>query len=819
SNWSNIRDTNGEGSIKVLIDNQTYNFTLNYSKKIKTEKIEDILKKSNNISLLKLLIVKSADVKIGENTVSKKALIDIFMPQKVIEEINSKISSTIKNAEILNEIIKINKQGDGKIYYEKKEQLERINLLINKINEKLNPSRIAELEKIKTEIEEKIKKLEEAKRYKAYTISCKINDIENELSKLPSQNEINKIKNLINEYENLNNNIQTIDKNINALEQKKNNLETKKEEYYLQLKAKNYYAYKLSEKLKSIENKLNKFSEESLNQIQEYLTTYRKIKKDILEKEELTINKLSISKHFNWLKAAYEEYSKILENKKESNYNLANIILNILSLLLIISSIMLIALNNKVFIIPIIATILGILYAITKSKKPIKYIELEKIKDEFKTRFNEELSSIAKLNQKLNEAYEAKNYLENTLEREKNNLNNITQTLKNYFHNLCEENVEESQFEDKFKELKEKRKELIEEYNKLQIELAKIKEDVLEFEINNPGVEYSPQKFEELKKNIENLEYINKEIEKLELEKLNLETKQKTLEKSIKAWFKKYNLEDNLEIQSFLDIVNEIEKKSNEKVANLKELMGELNGLEIEPAEFIKIDPGINYSKRELEKNKMELKNIENEINEVNQGFENLKGEIIGLVGNLDRSSNLCELMNALNELKSSIENEYKEITAKIIAGILLYKNTTKLNKEVEKQLENQLNSNELINIVYSITKRYSKFSISNDEIIIHDDINSFPIKDLSTGAKEQVLLGIIIGIIKNLLKYDSAFIILDDAFQHIDWYKRPFIIDSLISLAKNDWQIFYLTMDENIKEIFYEKSKTNPDLFNITEI
>jgi uncharacterized protein YhaN len=49
----------------------------------------------------------------------------------------------------------------------------------------------------------------------------------------------------------------------------------------------------------------------------------------------------------------------------------------------------------------------------------------------------------------------------------------------------------------------------------------------------------------------------------------------------------------------------------------------------------------------------------------------------------------------------------------------------------------------------------------------------------------------------------ETAFIILDDAFQHSDWIRREYSIDSIIRLAKNDWQIIYLSMDDHIRDLF----------------
>jgi uncharacterized protein YhaN len=56
------------------------------------------------------------------------------------------------------------------------------------------------------------------------------------------------------------------------------------------------------------------------------------------------------------------------------------------------------------------------------------------------------------------------------------------------------------------------------------------------------------------------------------------------------------------------------------------------------------------------------------------------------------------------------------------------------------------------------------------------------------------------------------------DAFQHSDYDRRPRLIDQLFTLANEGWQIIYLTMDDNIRELFREKGKMQGD-FQIIEL
>jgi uncharacterized protein YhaN len=78
----------------------------------------------------------------------------------------------------------------------------------------------------------------------------------------------------------------------------------------------------------------------------------------------------------------------------------------------------------------------------------------------------------------------------------------------------------------------------------------------------------------------------------------------------------------------------------------------------------------------------------------------------------------------------------------------------------------------------------------------------------MSTGAREQVFLALRLGFASINMKGETAFLILDDAFQHSDWKRRKNLLYQTLSLVKTGWQVFYFTMDDHIKHLF-EKAGT----------
>ena len=86
---------------------------------------------------------------------------------------------------------------------------------------------------------------------------------------------------------------------------------------------------------------------------------------------------------------------------------------------------------------------------------------------------------------------------------------------------------------------------------------------------------------------------------------------------------------------------------------------------------------------------------------------------------------------------------------------------------------------------------------------LVDDDDDEFPVKDLSTGAREQVFLGSRLGFARLALDGHPAFLILDDAFQHSDWSRREWLVQQVVTLVEAGWQVLYFTMDDHIRDLF----------------
>jgi uncharacterized protein YhaN len=68
-------------------------------------------------------------------------------------------------------------------------------------------------------------------------------------------------------------------------------------------------------------------------------------------------------------------------------------------------------------------------------------------------------------------------------------------------------------------------------------------------------------------------------------------------------------------------------------------------------------------------------------------------------------------------------------------------------------------------------------------------------------------------------MKGDTAFLILDDAFQHSDWLRRKNLIQQTLNLIKIGWQVFYFTMDDHIRAQFQKAGAKMGNRFTSLEL
>ncbi len=233
----------------------------------------------------------------------------------------------------------------------------------------------------------------------------------------------------------------------------------------------------------------------------------------------------------------------------------------------------------------------------------------------------------------------------------------------------------------------------------------------------------------------------------------------------------------------------------------------ELYKLGVSETDYLPEDIKIRYSQQEYDETQLELDHIQEEIKKQEDKIQKLKYRICEKTKD-DPTIRWEELIENLQQKRQGVQDELREVTADIVAGFIVHKVISKLREEEDEKIQEGLQSEIVLSPLKDITQRYNKLELDNDRLIVSNQYDDFDIRDLSTGAKEQVMLALRIGFTSKILREDTLFLILDDAFQHSDWQKRETLISKLASVAKKGWQIIYLTMDDHIKGLFDKVGK-----------
>ncbi|HRU56950.1 MAG TPA: hypothetical protein P5190_06895, partial [Bacteroidales bacterium] len=469
-------------------------------------------------------------------------------------------------------------------------------------------------------------------------------------------------------------------------------------------------------------------------------------------------------------------------------------------------------------IILIISALLTLLYFIflKKSYSSLRHSkELEQIESEFRKRFGEELENITKLESIFNEEEKYFNQLEvyNTqLIRLSTETDSYFKLIQEMFAGFGIDNPPEEKWEEFISVIRQNREDLTSKYDLLNRKLASLDTDETEYETKDPGVKFDRNELEEIKEHLTRLYELKKQENKKIHERNELNNSLKVTGKVVTEKFRSFTEEEIAE-EEWTSKIKLLENQYNNLLSYYESLKGQLTGLGVSESDFEKEDPGIEYSPEEMEKIEKKMEEISEKLKNEEERFATLKGEIISITG-AETSAKWTDLVDMLYRKKQEIKDEIEGIKASIIAGNLLHLTIQELQLEEDQKLEEALNSQEVTSVLHNLTGHYNALSFDDRKIIISDGYNSYYLKDLSTGALEQVMIALRIGILKRLLKNDNAFLILDDAFQHSDYEKRHILVKTVCELARNGWQIIYFTMDDHILNLF--RKEKNGDYIEI---
>ncbi|MBP7434928.1 MAG: hypothetical protein KA799_02100, partial [Bacteroidales bacterium] len=701
--------------------------SINYSPASKDKLDKYFEKKLNTFqtSLTKLLIIKSGETNINEGPqgIDVNTLKELLSSKNTLDKIDSKIQKTIQNANFTNNFINIDNTGEGKTYKDLKDtQLQKINQLINRLND----NKINEELKLKNEIEElKVKKenLLKAKKYKAFELFIKKQKLENELNDYPDY-KLEELKKKLNDYAKFKENIDKLENDSKNISEEIKKLKNVRADYEKQLNAKRNKAYKLDNQIKEITLKLSKITDEDLNKLDNKIINYKEKLIDYQNNAKELETLEEKNKDFNWVKNIEKNYYDL----KQNAYNQTVSITYLIIAAIVFISGLVVSIVSKNIIIGSVIMLLGFGFSIYFSfnlrkllKNKAKNDELERLQNSFKEKFKNELDD-AYLATLISELDVSKliDRVKDEQTKLLNEINRLKAEIENQLFQIFSKNIDEADWLIELNNYKQERNKDNNTLNSLKLELAKLAVDVTDYYTNDIDEEYNSNKLLDLQNKLKDLDNLEKQLNNIELDLKNENDKLDKVKAEIRKVFDSLNIQipENEWKDKLDDLINTTTKIKND----INAIAGELNGLGIDPENFIREDPGIKFDPTHLLNLENLINDKSNQLKELEKENLDYKGEIANITG-LSTKDDWNTLIDQLYAKQNEILNQLKHQESFIIAGILVHQAISELLRAEDEHIQNSINSPNFSDLLFEITGKYKNLTIDDDgKILISSD-------------------------------------------------------------------------------------------------
>ena len=253
--------------------------------------------------------------------------------------------------------------------------------------------------------------------------------------------------------------------------------------------------------------------------------------------------------------------------------------------------------------------------------------------------------------------------------------------------------------------------------------------------------------------------------------------------------------------------ISKAQESRNKLSRQLEKLKIDLASTQVQPIDYLNETVKIKFDPEELVDLEHRRQGLEEVIASENHAFQSLKQRVCDMTRD-SISIGWDDLIENLRTKQDEAIEACKSIKAQIIGGIFITEVISELRKQEDEDIYRALNSRAMSEPIKEITPSYTGVDLEGEELVVFNDMQRFPLSTLSTGAKEQVLLALRIGLATHVLGDQKMFMILDDAFQHSDWNRRERLVDEMAALGTTGWQIIYFSMDDHIKQLFEDRIK-----------
>ena len=292
----------------------------------------------------------------------------------------------------------------------------------------------------------------------------------------------------------------------------------------------------------------------------------------------------------------------------------------------------------------------------------------------------------------------------------------------------------------------------------------------------------------------------------------------KIQENNIRRALKKFTGSD-LPLEQWRRAVSELRSKLRGLASEISSLDVELATLAVPEEDLLDQDPRIDWDSKRYNILEKELIDTTEVLNQELQKLDQLRTRISQET--LFDSTDWEELITALRDLREETVEDYRLVTGEILAKVQLNTVVQEFREEENTRIASGLESEELSKPLYAITGCYKsiRHEVDRGLVLTTDEDDEYPLATVSTGAQEQAFLAMRIGFSSIIMKGQTAFLVLDDAFQHSDWPHRTNLMDQILILVKSGWQVFYFTMDDHIRDLFLTSGKKVGDGFRSLEL
>jgi len=201
---------------------------------------------------------------------------------------------------------------------------------------------------------------------------------------------------------------------------------------------------------------------------------------------------------------------------------------------------------------------------------------------------------------------------------------------------------------------------------------------------------------------------------------------------SLKAW-------TNSEVSGpeWWDIIRDLKNESGVLQEKIDSIEQERTSIGVPVDEYLEEDPGEQWASQRYAALREEFRGAKEDLAREERKLDDLKSSVSEKTG--VESSDWEELITALQDKREVAAEEYRKLTAEILAKIQVTMVIQEYRQKENSRIAEGLKRKELTGPLHALTGRYRDIRLDNDKglILVSDTAEAYPLASISTGARE----------------------------------------------------------------------------------